>query len=233
MRVARITLIVVVILGGLFVAADRVAVHLAETRAAKQAQITEGLTARPKVSIEGFPFLTQAATGKLDDVKVTAQDINAGDGQESLRIESFHADLHGVKLSNGYRTAVADSADGLAFITFADLTKAAPDGITVSYAGATKDGATLVKLTGSIPGIGSKISVLSQITVRGADTIGLRAQPLPKAFTALGLDDDIRQRIDFTRQLTHLPGGIALTSVTATPDGISVAAGGHHVILAS
>jgi hypothetical protein len=138
-----------------------------------------------------------------------------------------------VKLSNGYRTAVADSADGLAFITFADLTKAAPDGITVSYAGATKDGATLVKLTGSIPGIGSKISVLSQITVRGADTIGLRAQPLPKAFTALGLDDDIRQRIDFTRQLTHLPGGIALTSVTATPDGISVAAGGHHVILAS
>lgn len=233
MRVARIVLIVVVILGGLFVAADRVAVHLAETRAAKQAQITEGLTARPKVSIEGFPFLTQAATGKLDDVKVTAQDINAGNGQESLRIESFHADLHGVKLSNGYRTAVADSADGLAFITFADLTKAAPDGITVSYAGATKDGATLVKLTGSIPGIGSKISVLSQITVRGADTIGLHAQPLPKAFTALGLDDDIRQRIDFTRQLTHLPGGIALTSVTATPDGISVAAGGQHVILAS
>lgn len=233
MRVARIVLIVVVILGGLFVAADRVAVHLAETRAAKQAQITEGLTARPKVSIEGFPFLTQAATGKLDDVKVTAQDINAGNGQESLRIESFHADLHGVKLSNGYRTAVADSADGLAFITFADLTKAAPDGITVSYAGATKDGATLVKLTGSIPGIGSKISVLSQITVRGADTIGLHAQPLPKAFTALGLDDDIRQRIDFTRQLTHLPGGIALTSVTATPDGISVAAGGQHVVLAS
>jgi hypothetical protein len=233
MRVARIVLIVVVILGGLFVAADRVAVHLAETKAAKQAQLTEGLSSRPKVSIEGFPFLTQAATGKLDDVKVTAEDIDAGTGGESVRIDSFHADLHGVKLSDGYSRAVADSADGLAFITFADLTKAAPAGITVSYAGATKDGTTLVKLSGSIPGIGSRISVLSQITVRGADGIGLHAQPLPTAFTALGLDDDIRQRIDFTRQLTHLPAGIALTSVTATPDGISVAAGGQHVVLAS
>ncbi|MEE4545732.1 DUF2993 domain-containing protein [Streptomyces sp. V4-01] len=233
MRVARTVLIVVVILGGLFVAADRVAVHLAETKAAKQAQLTEGLTARPKVSIEGFPFLTQAATGKLDDVKVTADDINAGDGGQSLRIESFHADLHGVKLSHGYSRAVADSADGLAFITFADLTKAAPDGITVSYAGVSKDGKALVKLSGSIPGIGSRISVLSEISVHGGNAIGLHARPLPTAFTALGLDDDIRQQIDFIRQLTHLPAGIALTSVTATPDGISVAAAGQHVVLAS
>jgi hypothetical protein len=233
MRVARIVLIVVVVLGGLFVAADRVGVHLAESKAAKQAQVTEDLDARPKVSIEGFPFLTQVAGGKLDDVKVSAQDINAGGGADSLRIDSFHADLHGVKLSNGFSRAVADSADGLAFITFDDLTKAAPQGITVSYGGATQDGKTFVKLSGAIPGIGGSISVLSQITVRGADSIGLHANPLPKAFTALGLEDDIRQRIDFTRQLTHLPAGIALTSVTSTPEGISVAAGGKHVVLAN
>lgn len=232
MRVARIVLIVVVVLGALFVVADRVTVHLAETKAAKQAQITEDLSTRPKVSIEGFPFLTQAVFGKLDDVKVTARDIAASDSGGSVRIDSFHADLHGVKLSNGYSRAVADSADGNAFLTFDDLTKAAPDGITVSYAGAAADGATLVKLSGSVPGIGSKIGVLSEITVRGADSIGLHAQPLPKAFTALGLDDQIRQRIDFTLRLSHLPEGIALTSITAAPDGITVAAGGHHVVLA-
>lgn len=231
MRVARIVLIVVVILGGLFVLADRIAVSVAQNKAADRARITENLTTKPKVSIKGFPFLTQAAFGKLDDVKITANDIAAGDGEQTLRIESFHADLHGVKLSDGYRRAIADSADGLAFITYADLTKAAPAGITVSYGGATQNGKTMVRLTGTF--LGARLSVLSQVSVRGADTIGLQADTLPKAFTALGLGDQVRQQIDFTRQLTHLPAGIALTSVTSTPDGISVAAAGKHVVLAN
>jgi hypothetical protein len=232
MRVARAVLVVAVILGGLFVAADRITLHVAEAKAAERAQATQGLSARPKVSIEGFPFLTQAARGKLDDVKVTANDITAGSGDQSVRIDSFHADLHGVRLSDGYSRAVADSADGLAFITYTDLTRAAPDGVTVSYAGATQDGRTLVKLSAAVPGVGSHVSVLSQVTVRGADAIGLHAQSLPQAFTALGLDGLIRQHIDFTAQLTHLPAGISLTSLTATPDGISVAAGGKNVVLA-
>lgn len=233
MRVARIVLIVLVVLGGLFVAADRITVSVAQNKAADRAALTQGLTTKPKVSIEGFPFLTQALSGKLDEVKVTAKDIAAGNGEQTLRIDSFHADLHGVKLSDSYRRAVADSADGLAFLTYTDLTNAAPQGITVSSAGdaKSKDGGALVKLTGSFSG--AKLSVLSEVTVRGADTIGLRAQTLPKAFTALGLDDQVRQEIDFTRQLTHLPAGISLTSVTSTPDGLSVAAGGKHVVLAN
>jgi hypothetical protein len=233
MRVARIVLIVLVILGGLFVAADRITVSVAQKKAADRAALTQGLTTKPKVSIEGFPFLTQVLTGKLDEVKVTAKDILAVNGDQTLRIESFHADLHGVKLSDGYRRAVADTADGLAFLTYADLTKAAPSGVTVSSAGSAKaeDGGALVKLTGSV--MGARLSVLSEVTVRGPDTIGLRAQQLPKAFTALGLDDQVRQQVDFTRQLTHLPAGIALTSVTSTPDGLSVSADGKHVVLAN
>jgi len=230
MRVARIVLIVVVILGGLFVAADRIAVHLAETKAAQRAQVTEDLATKPKVSIEGFPFLTQAASGKLDDVKISANDIAAASGGQSVRIESFHADLHGVKLSDDYHRAVADSADGNAFLTYADLTAAAPDGITVSYAGTSQDGKSLVKLTGSFSG--AHLSVLSQVTVSGADTIRLHAQGLPKAFAALGIEGTVRQQIDFTTQLTHLPANIALTTVTTTPDGISIEASGKDVVLA-
>lgn len=231
MRVARIVLIVVVILGGLFVAADRIAVSVAQDKAAERARITQGLDSDPTVSIEGFPFLTQVLWGKLDDVKISAHDIAAGEGGRTLRIDTFHADLHGVKLSGDYRRAVADSADGLAFITYADLTKAAPAGITVSYAGRRSDGRAMVKLTGGFMGAG--LSVLSQVSARGADEIGLHAEGLPEAFTALGLEDELRQRIDFTTRLTHLPEGISLTSVTTTPDGISVAAGGRHVVLAS
>jgi LmeA-like phospholipid-binding len=231
MRVARIVLIVVVVLGGLFVAADRVALSVAQNKAAERAAVTQGLTSKPKVSIEGFPFLTQVLFGKLDEVKVSANDIAAGEGGRTLRIDSFHADLHGVKMSNNYSTAVADSADGLAFITYADLTKAAPAGITVSYAGARSDNRPMVKLAGSF--MGAELSVLSEIKVEDDDTIGLHAENLPEAFTALGLEDQVRKQIDFTTRLTHLPAGISLTSVTTTPDGISVAAAGRHVVLAS
>ncbi|HEY5834718.1 DUF2993 domain-containing protein [Streptomyces sp.] len=223
-------LIVVVILGGLFVAADRIAVSVAENKAAERAAATQGLDSRPKVSIEGFPFLTQVLWGKLDDVKVSAHDIAAGEGGRTLRIDSFHADLHGVRLSGDYSRAVADSADGLAFVTYADLSKAAPTGTSVVYAGRRSDGRTMVKLTGGF--MGARLSVLSEVSVRGADEIGLHAERLPEAFTALGLEDELRQQIDFTTRLTHLPEGISLTSVTATPDGISVAAGGKHVVLA-
>ncbi|HEY3479139.1 MAG TPA: DUF2993 domain-containing protein [Streptomyces sp.] len=231
MRVARIVLIVVVILGGLFVAADRIAVSVAENRAADQAKISEGLSSKPKVSIEGFPFLTQAAFGKLDEVKVTANDIAAGEGDQTVRIQNFRADLHGVKLSDSYRKAVADSADGLAFVTYADLTKAAPSWLVISSAGPAADGTSRVKLTGTWHG--AKLSVLSEVSVRGADKIGLHADKLPTAITALGLENEVRRQIDFTVQLNHLPAGIALTSVTSTPDGISVAATGKNVVLAN
>lgn len=55
MRALRIILIVTVILGGLFVIADRVAVGFAENKAADRIKSTEGLANTPDVSIEGFP----------------------------------------------------------------------------------------------------------------------------------------------------------------------------------
>ena len=68
MRALRILVIVAVILGGLFVIADRVAVGFAEDEAAEQLKTSEGLAKTPDVSIKGFPFLTQVASGELDEV---------------------------------------------------------------------------------------------------------------------------------------------------------------------
>lgn len=59
MRALRILLIVVVVLGGLFVLADRLAVHFAEGEAADKLRTSENLASTPDVSIKGFPFLTQ------------------------------------------------------------------------------------------------------------------------------------------------------------------------------
>ncbi|MCZ4099451.1 LmeA family phospholipid-binding protein [Streptomyces sp. H39-C1] len=235
MRAARILLIVLVVLGGLFVAADRIAVSVAQDKAAERAQLTQGLSSKPDISIKGFPFLTQVASDKLDDVKITAHDIQAGTGAERLRIDSFTADLRGVNLSGDYQRAVADTADGSAFITYADLSAAAPPGVTVAYGGESKDGKGRVKVTGSVtmPLIGTvKRSVTSVISVEHGDTVRLHADAIPGADSIPGLDKLIREKIDFTRSLVGLPTGIKVQSVVTTPSGISVAASGTNVVLA-
>jgi len=237
MRALRILLIIVVILGGLFVAADRIALHFAESEAADKAQQTQGLSEKPDVSIEGFPFLTQVASKKLDDVKVTANGITAGTGAAALRIERFAAELHGVRLGDGFASAVADTADGSALVTYADLTKAAPQGVTVTYGGAGTGGAGKVKLTASldVPGVGTvKRSVVSQITVKGGDTISLKADSIPDLDgLPASVETLIREQIDFSRELLGLPEGIKLKSVDTGPDGIAVAATGTNVVLSN
>ena len=80
MRALRILLIIAVILGGLFVAADRLAVHFAEGEVADRLKTQEGLTTTPSVDIKGFPFLTQVAGGELDDVEVGMKDYDADTG---------------------------------------------------------------------------------------------------------------------------------------------------------
>lgn len=237
MRALRILLILVVIFGALFIAADRIAVHFAESEAADRAQRTQGLTSKPKVDIKGFPFLTQVLSKKLDDVEVTANGIEAtGTGGQTLRVDRFQADLHGVRMSNGFSSAVADTATGSATLSYEDLSKAAPSGVKVTYGGSSADGKGQVKVSAEISTpIGDiKRSVVSEISVTGKDSIKLTARQIP------GLDslpsevgDLIRRRIDFTRALAGLPQGIELKSVTATPEGITVEATGTKVVLAN
>jgi hypothetical protein len=75
MRALRRLIIALVILCALFVAADRIAVGVADSQVASKLQTSRGLAQKPSVSIGGFPFLTQLIGGKLDDVKVRATDM--------------------------------------------------------------------------------------------------------------------------------------------------------------
>ncbi|MGW3246920.1 LmeA family phospholipid-binding protein [Streptomyces sp. NPDC001070] len=236
MRAVRILLILAVILGALFVAADRIAVHFAESEAADRAQQTLGLTSKPGIDIKGFPFLTQVLAKKLDDVEVTADGVQAtGTGGQTLRVARFQADLHGVRMADGFTSAVADTAQGSALVTYADLTKAAPSGVTIAYGGTSADGKGRVKVTVNVSTpIGSvKRSVVSEVNVTGKNSIKLTAGDIPGLDSLPpGIEDLIRERIDFTRALAGLPKGIELSSVTANADGITIAATGTQVVLA-
>ncbi len=240
-RGVRILIVAVVVLAGLFVAADRVSVAYAQSRAARRIQSGQGLTRRPAVSIKGFPFLTQVLARRLTEVTVTATDVEtgagateSGTGDGRLRLAELTADLHGVELKGGFTGFVADRATGTALVSYADLSAAAPDGVKVSYGGHGSSGKSRVKVTGSLslPVLGTvRRSVTSTVDVTGGDTVSLHADSIPDAGTIPGLEHLVRSRIDFSRRLSGLPSGITLDSVRATPSGVRISLTGRHVTL--
>ncbi|MCX5558759.1 DUF2993 domain-containing protein [Streptomyces sp. NBC_00038] len=245
MRALRIFLIVAVILGGLFVIADRVAVGFAEDEAADRIRTTEGLASTPDVSIEGFPFLTQVVGGEFDDVKIGIKDYEAsttgtGDAVSTIRIDDLNAEMHGVVFSGDYSSATANTATGTATISYAELLKAAQSGTTDVTAGVTAEvvglsdgGNGKIKVSVEATVLGTKlpqpVSVLSSVSVDG-DTVKVHADSLPN----LGVDlaeDTVRSVTDFEQKIDELPGGIQLDKVEAAADGVDISVKGSDIRL--
>ncbi|WP_329366821.1 LmeA family phospholipid-binding protein [Streptomyces sp. NBC_01483] len=245
MRALRIILIVTVILGGLFVIADRVAVGFAEDKAADRIKSTEGLAGTPDVSIEGFPFLTQVVGGELDDVKIGIKDYEASTGGTSgtstIRIDDLNAEMHGVAFNGDYTSATADSATGSASVGYAELLKTAKSqatqvgpGVTARVVGLSDGGDGKIKVAVEVSVGGTKVpqpvSVLSSVTVVGGNTVKVHADSLPK----LGVDlaeNRVRAITDFEQKIDKLPGGIQLDTVQAAANGVDISVKGSNVKL--
>jgi hypothetical protein len=248
MRALRIILIVTVILGGLFVIADRVAVGFAENKAADRIKSTEGLASTPDVSIEGFPFLTQVVGGELDDVKIGIKDYEASTsgagsagGTGTIRIDDLNAEMHGVAFNGDYSSATANSATGSASIGYAELLKTAKSqptqvapGVTARVVGLSDGGNGKIKVAVEVSIGGTKVpqpvSVLSSVTVVGGNTVKVHADSLPK----LGVDlaeNRVRAITDFEQKIDKLPGGIQLDTVQAAANGVDISVKGSNVKL--
>jgi hypothetical protein len=241
MRALRTLLIIAVILGGLFVAADRLAVGFAEGEAADRLRTSEGLEKTPEVSIKGFPFLTQVVGGELDEVQATITGLQASSQGESIVIDRLTADMEGVALSSGYSSATAARATGSALIAYSELLKAARSAEPVEPAGGvtaevTKlsdggNGKIKVEIEADIPVMGKqKVDVLGTVTVEGGDTVKVHADTLPSFGTALA-EQEMRKIADFQQQITGLPDGIKLDTVQATAEGVEISVAGSQVRL--
>ncbi|MGW3653873.1 LmeA family phospholipid-binding protein [Streptomyces sp. NPDC000878] len=247
MRALRILLIVAVVLGGLFVIADRVAVGFAEDEVADRLRTSEGLAATPDVSIKGFPFLTQVAGGELDDVEVGIKDYEAATGVsgQDIRIDDLNARMRGVEFTGDYSSATAATATGSATITYAELLKAAKattgseptevvPGVTATVVGLSDGGNGKIKVEVEATVAGTKlpepVSVLSTVTVEG-DTVKVKADSLPNLGVDLA-DNRMRTVTDFEQKIEGLPGGIKLDSVQAAKTGVDIEVKGSNVSLA-
>ncbi|MEW2574284.1 DUF2993 domain-containing protein [Streptomyces sp. NPDC047070] len=250
MRALRILLIVTIVLGGLFVIADRVAVGFAEDEAADRLKTNEGLSSTPDVSIKGFPFLTQVVGGELDEVQVGIKDYEAdtsgatngtdADVPAKIRIDNLTAQMRGVAFSGDYSSAKATSATGTATISYAELLKAAKaepvdvaTGVTAQVVGLSDGGNGKIKVEVEATVLGTKlprpVSVLSSVSVKG-DRVVVNADSLPNLGVQLA-EDKVRLITDFQQKIDGLPGGIKLDKVEAAPKGVDIDVKGSDVSL--
>ncbi|WP_077799249.1 DUF2993 domain-containing protein [Streptomyces sp. JHA26] len=244
MRALRILLIVVVILGGLFVIADRLAVNFAEGEAADKLRSTENLASTPDVSIKGFPFLTQVLGGTLDDVEVGIDDYEAttGDGNRKIRIDDLRADMKGVEFSSDFGSATAATATGTATISYDELLKAAkPEptevgpGITARVVGLSDGGNGKIKVSLRATVLGTElpepVDVLSSVKVKD-NNVEVVADGLPTVGGKQFAESRIRAITDFQQTIDELPGGIELDKVEAAENGVEITVKGSGVRLA-
>ncbi|MEU2788740.1 DUF2993 domain-containing protein [Streptomyces sp. NPDC007100] len=232
MRALRVLLVIVVILGGLFVAADRVAVNIAEDKAADKIRSSQNLDRTPEVSITGFPFLTQVANRSLDQVDAKIDGLNASAEGHTLRIQQMSAQFHDVKLTSDYTSIEsAASATGEARISYADLTAASGKNVKVSYGG-EKNGKSQVKISPNLPNLPmlNALEITGTVSIVNGDTVQLRADKLPDLCSQLSAcRNQVRGQTDHQWKLNRLPGSLKLDKVVSTRDGISISASGTDV----
>ncbi|QHC26046.1 LmeA family phospholipid-binding protein [Streptomyces sp. GS7] len=231
MRALKVLLVLVVIFGGLFVAADRLAVNFAEGKAADKLRSMQGITSTPDVSIKGFPFLTQVASRNLQEVDADLDHLAAKSEGRTLTLKHLSAQFRDVTLTSDYSSIEsAGSATATAEISFADLTNAAGGGVKISYGG-EKNGRAQVKISPNVP-ILSSLDVTGSIDIVHGDSVQVRADGIPAMCRAIpGCERSVRAQTDHAWKLDQLPGNLKLDKVTTTAQGITVTASGSNVKL--
>ena len=211
-----ITLLVIVLV---LVGGDRAAKAYAEDQMASQVQSSLALSGKPNVTIQGFPFLTQAAARTFNTVDVNASNETAGPGGQ-LEIASLTATLHGMHI-HGTNSATVDQFTASALVTFTALAHAGgiPQGITLAPAGPNQ-----LKATVDILGFSSDAT--AKVTQVGNDKINVKITDFG------GVPADVLGSLtDFTFSIPKLPAGVKIQSISITQQGLRVTATGQNTTL--
>ncbi|WP_151774264.1 LmeA family phospholipid-binding protein [Streptomyces abyssomicinicus] len=240
MRAVRILLVLVLVIGGLLVAVDRLAVTLAEGRTEDGLKSSQELEATPEVTIHGFPFLTQVAGGELDDVELDIPEfpVSGADGRDMV-VEDLDVRLGGVRLDGGMSPDRAATVDGTGLVPYDELLKAAraepqdvAPGISAAVVGLSHGGDGRIKLKVRPSLLGQElptVDVLSRVDVQDG-RLRVRADALPDLGADIA-DRAVRSVTDFDQALAELPEGLELSDVSPTGDGVRITVTGEDVDL--
>ncbi|MFF1447668.1 DUF2993 domain-containing protein [Streptomyces sp. NPDC058274] len=214
-----------VALAGMSAAADRAALAWTEHSTADAFQDAQGLTSKPEVTVHGFPVLTQLAGGTLDRVDIEESDIPAGQDGRRMPVTRLKVRLDRLRRSSDASAAHAASAEATAFVSYRDLSEAL--GLDVRYSDDSRKGAPRIEAGTDLPLVG-EATASARVAVAGADTIAFRSVRVEGALPA-SLKADLSGVLERELKLDGVPAGLALKSLTTTPDGLTATLSGKDV----
>jgi hypothetical protein len=223
----------VVVLIAVLVGLDRLAVVVAQSRVAANIRTSQHLSSTPKVTIHGFPFLTQLFGGTYHDIEASLDDVRRG----SLRLSRIDVHLRrahvpfGDVIKGHVSSVPVDEVDGTVTVGYVDLAAADNSGLTLTYDG---KGGVRVEGTVRVAGAGVSAAAAGQLSVGNGrirvtvDNVTVGGQPAPAPLAAA-----VQRAFAFSVGVPSLPFNIEFRSVRATAHGIVITVVGHRITLRS
>lgn len=225
----RALLIALIVLAGIAVAADRILLVLTEDLLAGAIQDEGDLPAEPDITIAGFPFLTQAISGRYDAVRVGVDVAALGlppGATADIRLRGASVPLSSV-ISRSVSAVPVDNVVGTVTFPFDYI------GDQLGDATVTRDGDALrVETTVSLFGrdfpvaARAELALVGRTVVLSASSVEGFEDELPDEVTALVFD-----LLEIEIPVPELPFGLALTGLAVVPDGMQVIAEGDDIVL--
>jgi hypothetical protein len=226
----RLTRIVValLVLVGLLVGADFLARSIAEAKLAAEIQ-SHGFPKKPDVTIEGFPFLTQAARRDLTQVRISSADVPEG----PLTITNVNAVLNGVHIDSSLNGATVDQLTGTVLISFPDLARTltqqvGPLGSLLGGAGLTLSDAGPDEAKASLDLLVTTGSATWRVTQLSGNELNIRLISSSNVPSSL-----LSSISNINVQIPKLPLGMTIQSVRITPEGVNGTISGHDLSFSS
>lgn len=234
-KIGIILAILVVVLGGLFVAADRIAAYAAERTIASQAKkelVARGITSPsdPTVAVGGFPFLTQVMAGRYDKITIHIDHPSSqGVTLDALDVTATGVNASTSALLNGSGTITADNITGVTSLGWDGVNKlmnTSGFGGSGAIASALPDGQVRVKVPVSVAGMSTTVVATGNLSV-GQGVVHLKINNvtteggnLPAALSSLV--GSIKQSLSVDIKIPALPYNLVVHDVKASEHGLAV-----------
>jgi hypothetical protein len=233
-------LVLLLLLVGLLVIADRVATGVAERAIADQVSQEiakqDAQSSPPEVEVAGFPFLTQVLDGKYERISIRLTDVRGSVRGDALALPTLDVDARNVRASlETLRTqqgdVVAETVDGTGTVTYESLAQLLDrPGLALGE----RDGRLTV--TAPVDILGQKLTVAgtADVSVGKENQVSLRfndldAEGLPNIPLARTLLNNYAKGISIDVPLPELPFQLSLREVKPLPQGLAVTAAAKDV----
>jgi hypothetical protein len=217
-----VVLVVLLVIAGV---GDQIAKSYAQNDIAKQVQ-SAGLSAKPSVNIEGWPFLTQIAAHNVKTIDISGNNVTASGSKIPF---NFTAKATGVHLNSSFNGATIDHINGQVTITYQSLDSFLGKSIGISGLSAISISPNPAKgpnaLTANASGLAS---VDATVTKTAANQITIKFGKLGGLASLLGGAASIPDQVI---DIPKLPLGLVVGSPEVTSQGVVIPASASNTTL--